>query len=64
MGLGQAREWYNKTKYTATPVAYGWVGVIFEAKDRKHPKKVKCDQRITKQMDGRTNGPTDRQSGV
>ena len=43
----------NKAGYTATPVACGWVGDFFrslyhlgrssEAKDRKNPKKVKCD---------------------
>ena len=54
----------NKAGYTATPVACGWAGADLrsldhlgrssEAKDRKNPKKVKCDGRT----DGRTNGPT------
>ena len=51
----------NKAGYTATPVACGWAGAVFEllehlgrsseAKDRKNIKKVKW---------GPTNRPTDR----
>ena len=60
---------FNKAGYTATLVACGWAGAVFEllkhlgkcseAKDRKNIKKVKW---------GPTNRPTDRptdgQSGV
>ena len=55
---------FNKAGYTASPVACGWAGAVFEllehlgrnseAKDRKNPKKVKCD--------GLTDGPTDRRT--
>ena len=55
----------NKAGYTATEVACRWAGAIIEvtrsfgrsseAKDRKNPKKVKCDG----WMDGRTDGQTD-----
>ena len=51
----------NKAGYTATPVACGWAGAVFEllehlrrsseAKDRKNIKKVKW---------GPTNRPTDQ----
>ena len=44
------------------------LGRSSEAKDRKKPKKVKCDGRSDGRTDGRTDGPTDgptdRQSGV
>ena len=51
----------NKAGCAATQVACGWAGALHhlgrssEAKDRKNPKKVKCDVRT----DGRTDGPTD-----
>ena len=55
----------NKAGYTATPVACGWAGAIFEIsgafgqerysqKPHKRQKKVKCD--------GRTNGRTDQRT--
>ena len=63
----------NKAGYTATSVACGWAGAVFEllkhlarsseAKDRKNIKKVKWG--LTNQPTNRpTDRPTDRQSGV
>ena len=59
--MGQRWRKQNKAGYTATPVACGWAGAVFElpehlgrsseAKDRKNIKKVKW---------GPTNRPTDR----
>ena len=59
----------NKAGYTATLVACGWAGAVFEllkhlgkcseAKDRKNIKKVKWGP-----TDRPTNQPTDGQSGV
>ena len=59
----------NKAGYTATSVARGWAGAVFrsldhlgrsiEAKDRKSPKKS-----VLQSADWRTDGWTDRQSGV
>ena len=40
------------------------LGRSSEPKDRKNPKKVKCDGPTDRRTDGRTDGPTDRQSGV
>ena len=59
----------NKAGYTATLVACGWAGAVFEflerfgecseAKDHKNIKKVKWGP-----TDQPTNRPTDGQSGV
>ena len=59
----------NKAGYTATPVACGWAGAVFEllehlgrsseAKDRKNIKKVKWGP-----TDGLTDGPTNRRTDI
>ena len=64
---------FNKAGYTATLVACGWAGAVFEllkhlgkcseAKDRKNIKKVKWGP--TNQPTNRpTNRPTDQHGGV
>ena len=40
------------------------LGRSSEAKGRKNPKKVKCDGGTDKQINGQTDGLTDRQSEV
>ena len=67
----------NKAGYTATLVACGWAGALFEllkhlgkcseAKDRKNIKKVKwgpTDRPTNQPTDRPTDRPTDGQSGV
>ena len=60
----------NKAGYTATQSRAGGQGLYLrslnhlgrcsEAKDRKNPKKVKCDGRTNGRTDRRTDGPTKR----
>ena len=58
-------QYVNKAGYTATTVACGWAGAVFEvtkafgheqrAKDRRNiMNKVKCDGRTDGRMDGQT----------
>ena len=61
----------NKARYTATPVACGWAGAIFEVSgafwqerySQKNPKRRKSKVWWTDgPTDGRTDGPTDRRT--
>ena len=58
-------SFFNKARYTATLVAWGWAEAIFEVTwaigqeqrgQRPQENKVKCDRRT----DGRTDQPTDK----
>ena len=67
---GEAKRQKNKAGYTATPVACGLAGAIFEVtwslgqeqwgQGPQKTKKEQCDG----QTDRQTDGPTDGQSGV
>ena len=67
------KAWFvsnNKAGYTATPVACRWAGAVFEVTwslrqeqwghRPQKPKKVKCDRRTDRLMDGPMDGPKKR----